>query len=101
MPRFNFDLAGPRPVPDRQGMIFRDCFVAGRFAENLAADIGAVRPDICGRASVVMTDEHWNSIMYCEPSPVRGAALALNRTERAPASRAAFAPNRLGRSGPS
>ena len=65
MPRFNFDLVGPRPVPDRQGMIFQDCHVAGRFAQELAADIGFVRPDLCGRASVVMTDEHRHSITYC------------------------------------
>jgi hypothetical protein len=67
MPRFNFDLVGPRPVPDRQGMIFEDCHV--RFAQELAADIGAVRPDLCGIASVVMTDEHRNSITYCVAIP--------------------------------
>jgi hypothetical protein len=65
MPRFNFDLVGPRPVPDRQGMIFQDCHVAGRFADELAADLSTVRPDLRGKASVVMTDEHRNLITYC------------------------------------
>jgi hypothetical protein len=69
MPRFNFDLVGPRPVPDCQGMIFLDCSIAGCFAKELAADIGAVRPDLCGRASVVMTDEHRKLITYCVTVP--------------------------------
>jgi hypothetical protein len=52
MPRFNFDSAGVQPISDHNGMIFLDCSVAGRFAKELAADIGSVRPDLCGRASV-------------------------------------------------
>jgi hypothetical protein len=69
MPRFNFDLAGSQRVSDQKGMVFCDCSVAGRFAEQLAADIGTVRPELCGRASIVMTDEHRNSITYCVAVP--------------------------------
>ncbi len=65
MPRFNFDLAGPRPVTDRQGMIFQDCYIAGRFAAKLAAELSIVRPDLREKASVVMTDEGRNAITYC------------------------------------
>jgi hypothetical protein len=65
MPRFNFDLTGSQPVADHKGMVFLNCSVAGRFARELAADIGAVRPDLCGRASVIMTDEPQKSITYC------------------------------------
>jgi len=65
MPRYNFDLAGSQSVSDQNGMVFLNCYVAGRFAKELAADLGAVRPDLCGRASVIMTDEHRTEITYC------------------------------------
>jgi hypothetical protein len=45
-------------------MAFRDCSVADRFAKQLAADIGTGRPELCGRVSVVLTDDHRNSITY-------------------------------------
>ena len=65
MPRFNFDLLGARVVRDHQGMLFEDCLVAARFAEKMATDLGAIRPDLHGKASVVMTDERRNELMYC------------------------------------
>jgi hypothetical protein len=68
MPRFNFDLVGPRPVPDRQGMVFEDCRLAVRFANELAADLSAVRPELRGKAAVIMTDEH-RTITYCVAVP--------------------------------
>jgi hypothetical protein len=64
MPKFKFDLADPKPVLDQAGLIFRDCSVAGRAAEELAADLGRVRPDLCGRASVGMSDENRSEITY-------------------------------------
>ena len=69
MPKFKFDVTGPKPVSDQAGLIFRDCSVADRAAEALAADLGKVRPDLCGRASVVMTDEHRKLITYCVTVP--------------------------------
>jgi hypothetical protein len=65
MPKFKFDIAGPKPISDQAGLIFRDCSVAGRAAEELAADLGRVRPNLCGRASVVMSDENRSEITYC------------------------------------
>ena len=73
MPRFNFDLVGVRPVRDHQGMIFADCAVAARFAAELAAELGAVRPELNDRACVVMTDERRNEITYC--IAIRGAEI--------------------------
>lgn len=64
MPRFNFDLVGVHSVRDHQGMIFADCAVAARFATELAAELGAVRPELNDHACVVMTDER-REITYC------------------------------------
>jgi hypothetical protein len=79
MPRFNFDLAGAQAVSDCKGLVFRDCRVAGRFAERLAADLGSARPDLCGRASVIMTDERRMNLTYCVaigiPANTRGDGL--------------------------
>lgn len=63
------DWAGSQSVSDQKRMVFRDCSAAGRFAEQLAADIGTVRPELSGKASLVMTDEHRNSITYCVAVP--------------------------------
>jgi hypothetical protein len=67
MPRFNFDLIRPGAgaVHDHQGMIFADCRAAAHFAEGLAADLGMVRPELRDAASVVMTDERRDEVMYC------------------------------------
>lgn len=65
MPRFNFDLVGARMVHDQQGMIFADCQVAARFAEELAADLAVLRPELCEHACVVMTDERRDKLTYC------------------------------------
>lgn len=65
MPRFKFDVIGPPTVKDPHGIIFADCQVAACFANKLASELGAVRPELCGRASVVMTDEHRNKLTYC------------------------------------
>ncbi len=75
MPRFNFDLVGPHPVADQQGMIFEDCYTAGRYAEKLAAELSVVRSDLGGESSVVMTDANRNAITYCVAI---GAALGCN-----------------------
>ena len=65
MPRFNFDLVGARAVHDHQGMIFADCQIAARFADELAAELGVVRPELHEKTSVVMTDERREQITYC------------------------------------
>lgn len=65
MPRFNFDLVGARNVHDHHGMIFADCQVAARFADDLAADLNALRPDLRERACVMMTDECRDKLTYC------------------------------------
>jgi hypothetical protein len=67
MPRFNFDLfwPGAHMVHDHQGMIFADCRAAAHFADELAADLCMVRPELRDVASVVMTDERRSELTYC------------------------------------
>jgi hypothetical protein len=65
MPRFNFDLIGSRVVHDHRGMLFEDCKAAARFAEELATELGVARPELHGKASVVMTDERHDALTYC------------------------------------
>jgi hypothetical protein len=76
MPRFNYDLVGARTVLDRQGLIFEDCQIAGRFADRLASDLGVVRPELRETACVMMTDEFRNELTYCVSihAPAGGAA---------------------------
>ena len=65
MPRFNFDVVGIRTVADHNGLIFADCQVAARFADNLAAELSILRPDLCEKACVMMSDERRNKLTYC------------------------------------
>jgi hypothetical protein len=65
MPRFNFDLVGACAVHDRHGMIFADCRVAARFADELATELGIIRPELRKNACVVMTDQDHDGLTYC------------------------------------
>jgi hypothetical protein len=65
MPRFHFDLVGPKPVTDTQGLVFSDVQFAARVAEQLAADLFATRHELRGRASVVMSDGQQKDLVYC------------------------------------
>lgn len=65
MPRYNFDLVGTRTVHDHHGLLFADCQMAARFAENLAAELSVIRPDICDRAWVRMSDQREQLLIYC------------------------------------
>jgi hypothetical protein len=65
MPRFNFDLVGACTVRDRHGLIFVDCGLAGRFADELAAELGVIRPELRNKVSVVMTDQERDTLTYC------------------------------------
>ena len=65
MPRFNFDLVGACAVHDRHGMIFADCRIAARFADDLAAELGMIRPELRNNACVVMTDQDRDALIYC------------------------------------
>lgn len=65
MPRFNFDLVGACAVHDRHGLIFADCRLAGRFADELAAELSVIRPELRNTACVVMTDEGRDKLTYC------------------------------------
>jgi hypothetical protein len=65
MPRFNFDLVGACAVQDRHGMIFADCQVAARFADELAAELGIIRPELRKNAWVAMTDQAQDGLTYC------------------------------------
>ena len=79
MHRFYFDLVGTKPVSDRHGLLFGHPQFAAHFAERLAADLFAVRPELRGAASVVMIDEQRGSLTYCvaiAPDP----ALKVART---------------------
>jgi hypothetical protein len=65
MPRFNFDLVGACAVHDRHGLIFADCQVAARFADDLAAELSIIRPELRKNACVVMTDQADHELTYC------------------------------------
>jgi hypothetical protein len=65
MQRFYFDLVGSKSVADKHGLLFSDPQFAAHFAESLAADLFAVRPELRGNACVVMIDEHRSSLTYC------------------------------------
>jgi hypothetical protein len=65
MPRFNFDLVGARAVHDRHGLIFADCRRAARFADELAAELAVIRPELRNNACVVMTDQGRDTLTYC------------------------------------
>jgi len=60
MPRFNFDLVDVRMVHDPQGMIFADCQVAARFADELSV----LRPELFEAACAMMTDERRDKLTY-------------------------------------
>jgi len=65
MPRFNFDLVGARAVHDHHGLIFADCRRAARFADELAAELAVIRPELRNSACVVMTDQGRDTLTYC------------------------------------
>jgi hypothetical protein len=65
MPRFNFDLVGACAVQDRHGLIFADCRLAARFADELAAELSVIRPELRNAACVVMTDQERDTLTYC------------------------------------
>ena len=65
MPRFNFDLVGTRTVHDHRGLLFTDCQVATHFADNMAAELSVIRPELRENACVMMTDEHRDELTYC------------------------------------
>jgi hypothetical protein len=65
MPRFNFDLVGACAVQDRHGLIFADRRRAARFADELAAELSIIRPELRNAACVVMTDQERETLTYC------------------------------------
>jgi hypothetical protein len=65
MPRFHFDLLGDFSAKDPGGMPFADCGQAARFADRLADELSVLRPELVGKASVVMTDKCPNLLTYC------------------------------------
>jgi hypothetical protein len=65
MPRFNFDLVGSCAVKDRHGLVFANYEVAARFADELAAELSIIRPELRKAASVVMTDQDRDTLTYC------------------------------------
>jgi hypothetical protein len=65
MPRFSFDLVGACAVYDRHGLIFADCRLAARFADELAAELSILRPELRQNACVVMADQGRDALTYC------------------------------------
>ena len=65
MPRFFFDLVGPKLLADDSGLTFQDVRLAARFAEQLARDLSDTRPELRGSASVIVSDRPPNEFIYC------------------------------------
>jgi hypothetical protein len=54
MARFFFDLEGKHNISDPAGLPFENELDAFRAAQKLAADIGDIRPNLCGNTCVVV-----------------------------------------------
>jgi hypothetical protein len=65
MPRFFFDLVGPKLVADDSGLTLEDARLAARLAEQLARELSDARPELRGSASVIVSDRGANEFTYC------------------------------------
>jgi hypothetical protein len=64
MKRFFFDLEGESNVSDPGGLLFYSELDAFRAAQRLAAELADSRPDLRGKASVVVASRREHNYCY-------------------------------------